>query len=102
MNGYQIIANQYRDVCKDLEGQERKELEDKAKAYQFLADANRPTQLELFNSGAFNNVVKGYVLMSMNELHIDDNEIGAVIQRISELMDEKTSKEAEQYFLLKG
>ena len=100
MNGYEIMAESYRDYLKEHPGTpEAEAVQDKIKAYSYLAGASDRERLELFNSSAFNNVCKGYFLKAMDNRGIDQETRRNLLKEISVLFDEMTAAEAELYYL---
>ena len=94
MNGYSLLADTYR---KQLEtGKiDRETAENKIKALDFLGDCTKPQQLELFNSGAFNDTVKGYLSIACDNLKIDKK---GLLGEIGDLFDTVTAEQAESYY----
>ena len=97
---YTTKADEYKRLLPELENKE--EVESKIKALQFLGEADRPTQQALFDAGAFNNIVLGYVLLSLEELNYNDYDAGRILNAISNALNEVSSQEAEHYYLVKG
>lgn len=101
MNGYQIAADGYRKYL-DQHPQEpeetKQDIQRKLKALDFLASCSEAERLELFNSSAFNDVVKGYVLLALDRLETDPEQRKAILNEVSYLFDIKTADEAEQYY----
>lgn len=98
MNGYQITADSYRTLLQTEPGIDRAKTEQKIKALDFLASCSKEERLELFNSSAFNDVVKGYVLLALDNLKTDPEQRKAIINEVAYLFDIKSADEAEQYY----
>lgn len=98
MNGYQITADSYRTLLQTEPDIDRAKTEQKIKALDFLASCSKEERLELFNSSAFNDVVKGYVLLALDNLKTDPEQRKAIINEVAYLFDIKTADEAEQYY----
>lgn len=98
MNGYQITADSYRTLLQTDKDIDRAKTEQKIKALDFLASCSKEERLELFNSSAFNDVVKGYVLLALDNLKTDPKQRKAIINEVAYLFDIKTADEAEQYY----
>ena len=72
MNGYQMTADSYRTLLEREKDIDRASIESKIKALDFLATATEEERLELFNSSAFNDLVKGYFKMAFDNLKLED------------------------------
>lgn len=96
MNGFKIMADSYRKLAD--EGKITKEQAEKdCKAYDFLATCDDKDICNLFDSGAFNEISKGYMRLAVKELIeenvIDEEQGRAVRNRFSLLFSEKTANE---------
>lgn len=102
MNGYKIAADSYRAIIdrENPAGEVLEEMNRKIKALDIMADTDRLTQYELFNSGAFNDIVKGYVLKALKENN--NASCTELLQTIQSLFDEMTAEQAEQFYLNSG
>ena len=98
MNGYKLIADSYRDFLQTEKDIDKAEVEQKIKALDFLASCSKEEMYELFNSSAFNDVVKGYVLLALDNLKTDTEQRNAIVNEVSYLFDIKSAAEAEQYY----
>ena len=52
----------------------------------------------LFDSGIFNRITKGFVLMAMDELEVDRDAKCNILMRLSELFDDVYAGAAESYY----
>lgn len=52
----------------------------------------------LFDSGIFNSITKGFVLMSMDEMDVDRNTKCNILMKLSELFDDVYAEDAEEYY----
>lgn len=52
----------------------------------------------LLDSGIFNSITKGFVLMSMDEMDVDRNTKCNILMRLSELFDDVYAEDAEKYY----
>lgn len=98
MNGYQLTADSYRKLLQTEQDIDKAKVEQKIKALDFLASCSKEERLELFNSSAFNDVVKGYVLLALDNLKTDTEQRKAIINEVAYLFDIKGADEAEQYY----
>ena len=96
MNGYEIMSNSYKKAAE--EGKISKEAAEKeCRIFDFLATCDEDDIYKLFNSSAFNEIVKSYVRIAVRELvsekTITEDQAKAVRNRISLLFDEKMAKD---------
>lgn len=101
MNGYKMSADAYRDYLAEENppGKIRAGVERKIKALDFMASTDRETQYELFNSGGFNYIVRGYFLMALDNARIEEEERAAIMREIRFLFDTVTADQAEAYYM---
>lgn len=101
MNGYKLQSDSYRQYIEkhpDIEEEVKKNMESNIKVYDFLASCSKEERLELFNSSAFNDVVRGYFLMAIDNLKLDEETRSGLLNELRFLFDEKTADEAEAYY----
>lgn len=100
MNSYQMIANTYKNILKrdNPTGAAKEEIERKITAHEILANTDRQTQFELFNSSAFNDICKGYFLMALYNAGIDDETRREIMQEMKWLLDSVTAEQADRYY----
>lgn len=101
-SGYQITADSYTEYLKqypDAPKEVKEDMKRKIKANSFLAECDELTRLELFNSSAFNDVIKGYVCLCADSLGYTDEQRAELLGRLCRTLDEKTAKEAKDYYL---
>lgn len=87
MNGYKLIADSYRNVAQGADKEIREGIEKKIRIYDFLATCDQEDKCELFNSSAFNDFVKMYCQLAMNEAELDQDEQDKVMSNLKYLMD---------------
>ncbi len=98
MNGYKMLADSYRKFL-DNNTADKESIKTHIKALDFLADCDKATIYALFDSSAFNDIVKGYVfLMADNEKELTDEQKSHLKGRIEGLFDSVSSKQAEDYY----
>ena len=98
MNGYKMLADEYRKFLDDPDT-DQEDINRKIKALDFLATCDRATIHELFDSSAFNDIVKGYVEMIADESEdLTDGQKSYIKGRISGLFDRVTASQAEKYY----
>lgn len=98
MNGYQMTADSYRTLLEREQNIDRASIESKIKALDFLATATEEERLELFNSSAFNDVVKGYLKMAVDNMELEDEVRQGLLNELRYLFDTVTAKQAEDYY----
>lgn len=101
MNGYQLSALAYRQYIEreNPPAEERAGIERKIKALEFMGSIDRATQYEIFNSGGFNDIVKGYVLMALDNLEVDKETRADIMREIRYLFDSTSAEQAEKYYM---
>lgn len=98
MNGYQMTADSYRTLLEREQNIDRASIESKIKALDFLATATEEERLELFNSSAFNDVVKGYLKMAVDNMELEDEVRQGLLNELRYLFDTVGAKQAEDYY----
>ena len=98
MNGYQMTADSYRTLLEREKDIDRASIERKIKALDFLATATEEERLELFNSGAFNDVVKGYMEMAVDNMELEDEVRQGLLNELHYLFDTVGAKQAKDYY----
>lgn len=100
MNGYQMTADSYRQLLESDKSQDidREAIQHKIKALDFLATATEEERLELFNSSAFNDVVKGYMKMAVDNMELDKETRQGLLNELRYLFDTVTADQAEAYY----
>lgn len=86
MNGYQMHADAYRQFMEqhaDDPTIDKESMQRKIKALEIMANTDRATQYEIFNSSGFNDIAKGYMLMAIDYVLND-----ADIEEIAEIDDD--------------
>lgn len=101
MNGYEMMADSYRNLLEQHpdEPQEVKaDLACKVKALDIMANCSDSERLALFDTSAFNDVVKGYVKLALDNTEIEEEQRKAIVNEVSYLFDVTTANEAEEYY----
>ena len=116
MNGYKMHADAYRQFMEqhaDDPTIDKESMQRKIKALEIMANTDRATQYEIFNSSGFNDIAKGYMLMAIDYVlsdadieeieSIDDddrNELKRHLRnQLSYLFDTATAAQAKQYYM---
>ena len=105
MNGYQLTADSYREYLKknpDCDEALKNDMERTIRMNDFLAGCSDADMFKLFDSSAFNSILKGYVLKAVNELAdekiITKAAAGKVTTRAEGLLDRMSAREASEYW----
>lgn len=95
MNGYSMTADAYREAKKR---DPRLDVDSNIKTLDFLATCTKEDIYNLFNSGAFNNIVMGYVKMALNDFkELDDDMKDRITNHVRYKFDTVTAEQAENY-----
>lgn len=98
MNGYKMIADSYRAFLDDPTA-DQDSLKTRIKALDFLAKCDKATIYALFDSSAFNDIVKGYIAMiADNTEELTDEQRSYIKYHIEGLFDSVSAKDAEAYY----
>lgn len=98
MNQYEMIAKNYKALMKrDDSNISNAYYESKIKVYTLLANLTESEIIEIFNSGAFNDVLKGYCKAAMKNCNIPDDKIKEVMEELKWLLDTMSAEEAEKH-----
>lgn len=92
MNGFKLMADSYKKAGE--QGKIPMELVEKeVRVFEFLGDCSQDDFYRLFDSGAFNDILKAYMHKACVGAGLDDKQILAVSQELKYLLDGNTSKE---------
>lgn len=78
--------------------EQRAEIEKYIKVCDILNHCDREERLKIFDTGAFNNAVKGYIVMASDQLKLTDKQKNELLDTIQLLLYSRTAKDAEQYY----
>lgn len=98
MDGYQMSADSYKRLLEADKSIDRESTERKIKALEIMANTDRQTQCEVFNTGGFNDIAKGYFLMALDNLQTDHETRNNIMREIRFLFDTVTAEQAAQYY----
>ena len=116
MNGYQMHADAYRQFMEQHENDptiDKESMQRKIKALEIMATTDKATRYELFNSSGFNDIAKGYFLMTidyvLNDADIDeiaeiDDDTRHELRRhlrnqLAYIFDTTGAEQAETYYM---
>lgn len=92
MNGYEMIADSYRQLVK--QGKIDKETADREiRVYDFLATCDSDDLCRMVDSSAFNDIIRAYLKMAVQSADIDEDSRNKVVGQLRWLFDEKTAKQ---------
>ena len=92
MNGYEMMADSYRQLMK--QGRIEKETADKEiRIYDFLATCDSDDLCRMVDSSAFNDIIRAYLKMAVQSADIDEDAKEKVVGQLRWLFDEKTAEQ---------
>ncbi len=98
MNGYKMLADSYRALLNDATTNQDN-IRTHITALDFLAKCDKATIYALFDSSAFNDIVKGYVSMvADNAEELTDEQKSHLKYHVESLFDMVSARQAEDYY----
>lgn len=92
MNGYTLMAESYKKLME--QGKIEKEVAEKEiRIYEFLATCDIDDLCSMVDSSAFNDIIRAFLKMAVDNAEICDNEKEKVISQIRWIFDEKSAKD---------
>lgn len=100
MNGYQMHAQAYQKLLQreGLTDAERKDIESKIKVLSCMADLSEDERLKMFDTTAWNDVLKGYVKYAADVAKLPEKYRDALMQGIDSGLDTMNAERAERYY----
>lgn len=99
MNGYKMTADSYRKFLETDPNIDRESTQKKIRVYDFLSSCDDGEIMELFDSTAFNDVVKGYLQMALDNLEVEAETRQAILNERRYLFDTVTAGQAKEYYI---
>ena len=98
MNGYQAFAETYARLFeKEPEGPERENLLKKVQAFKAAASYSDEELAALFDTGAFNDILKGYVRLAAKYTDLSDEAKTDLYKAVKFALSEFTASDAVNY-----
>lgn len=92
MNGFKLMAESYKKLMN--EGKIDKETAEKEiRIYEFLATCDIDDFCSMVDSSAFNDIIRAYLKMAVDNAGIDEKSKEKVIGQLRWIFDEKQAKE---------
>ena len=92
MNGYTLMVESYKKLME--QGKIEKEVAEKEiRIYEFLATCDIDDLCSMVDSSAFNDIIRAFLKMAVDNAEIGDKEKEKVIGQLRWIFDEKQAKE---------
>ena len=88
MNGFKIMADSYRKLA-----EQGVDVEKEIKIYDFLSTCDEDDKCIMVDSSAFNDIIRAYVKMAVDNAKIGDKEKEKIINQLRWIFDEKQASE---------
>lgn len=93
MDGYLVLAESYRTLVK--QGKIDHETADKyIRVYEFLAACDKDDICILADSSSFNDIIRGYVSLALEEAEVDEETKERVEEQMHWIFDTYSSQDA--------
>lgn len=99
MNGYELLAQSYEAILQrepDMETESKEDLKRKIANFRFVAEKTEEDINDLFATGAFNDICKGYVKKAMGNCGLEEETCAAVMEELRHLLDTMTAQDARE------
>lgn len=92
MNGYTLMSESYRKLIN--EGKiEREDAEKEIRIFEFLASCDQDDLCRLVDSSAFNDIIKGYMKVAVEDAGVEEKAKSRVLDSIYKIFDSYSAKE---------
>ena len=101
MNSYKMVSDSYREYLEthpDISAEKKAEIERKIKILDYLEGCSKEDRFELFDSGAFQEIAKGYYLIAIENSQVSEETKSILRRELRTLFDTVTASEAEEYY----
>lgn len=100
MNGYKLLADSYRAYLDENEASPiiSKDMQSRIKALDFLGECTQRDINNLFNTGAFNDIVKGYVTKAAEKNATTRKAAAQILEALGILFEEMGAQEALEHY----
>ena len=93
MNGYTLMAESYKKMVEA--GKIEKEVADKEiRIFEFLATCDEDDVFRLVDSGAFNDIIRAYVVLAIKNADIGEKAKANAVSEVRWTLDMKPAREA--------
>lgn len=92
MNDFKLIAESYKKLMNDGKI-DKLEAKKEIRIYEFLASCNKDDFCRMIDSGAFNDIIRAYLEMTVNNTDLDEESKNKITGQLRWIFDEKQAKE---------
>lgn len=78
---------------------DREQIGAKVKAFEFLATCTDADIFALFDTSAFNDILKGYAMLAIREAELEEEDAAAVMRGVRLALDDIGAEKACQYYM---
>lgn len=94
MNGYKLLADSYKQILDKTDDEQKKaNIEKSIKALETMADKTDDEIMEIFNTGAFNDILRAYCKKALINCNINRETTTAVMSELDWLLDTANCKD---------
>ncbi len=102
MRHLDLRANSFREILESVDESADKEvineIKDKIRVYDTLAPLEDDDVYTIFDSGIFNDIVKGYIKILVDEYIENEETADEMLSAAEVIFDETGAREAEEYW----
>ena len=100
MNGYQMAIQSYEHLLTEFQDNTKATADIKAhiKALSTVSDLTQKEICYLFDTGAFNEIVAGYVTQAANLAELTTEQTGRLVDNVRTIWDETPARDILAYF----
>lgn len=100
MNGYEMLAQSYEKLLEkqpEMDPTEKENINRTVKSLRLIADKTEEDIDEIFGTGAFNDICKGYFRKAMVNCKLDEETVAAVMDEFKWLLDTMSAQDARKF-----